>query len=424
MEENRAGTQEKKELYEYVNLPKNVRQIGVPLPGIKIYLEDYVITYLKQSFVNMEEFKIVILLGKKGTEEAENSIFLYGAIALEEEDILENGRIQRETWDHVYEVIHQSFSGVQVYGCACGVSVWNSDMESRIRKLQKEEFATQDRVMFLWDLCEKEEKIFIWQQGMVKEQSGYYIYFEKNPQMQDFMLDKQPKVESIDADYQDKVTDTMRHVIEEKEEDRQRKWQMFSYCGAVLAGVAILFGVHMMMDSTERIRNMEETVDALSEYVGKQREEVETMTRETKNAVQQIPFESQATGLSEGEREKKEKTGEMQAATNDPGRENSEAQAKEKASSENHSAETADNQVEQGSQSDSETKPDISEEMALQAMKKNAHSYIVQKGDTLSQIVWRQYHDFSYEKQVRKINGIKDADKIYEGQCILLPKGK
>ena len=51
-------------------------------------------------------------------------------------------------------------------------------------------------------------------------------------------------------------------------------------------------------------------------------------------------------------------------------------------------------------------------------------SYIVRKGDTLSQIVWKQYHDLSYEKKVKKANGLKDADEIYEGQCLVLPKYK
>lgn len=453
MEGNRTGTQEKTELYEYVKLPKNVRQIGVPLPGTKVYLEDYVITYLKQTFVNTDESRIAILLGKEGTEDAEHNIFLYGAIALDEEDILENGTIEKDTWDRVHEIIHRCFSGAQVFGWACGVNVWNSEMESRVRRLQKEEFAAEDRVLFLWDLCEKEEKIFTWQRGMVKELSGYYIYFEKNPQMQDFMLDKQQEVESIDADYQDRVTRSMRHVIEEKEEERQKKWQMISYCGAVAAGIAILFGVHMMIDSTARIKSMEKTVSALSEYVGHQQQEVETMSRQAKDAVKQIPFESQEAGKSADEEPEAKKTGEVLAAVNDSrdgkdgtvqatadaagtaGANQQEAgkqtevpggEIESSADVEGNDAQTVETsgkgQAAKGENGNSAGKMDISEEMAVKAMKKNAQSYIVQKGDTLSQIVWRQYHDFSYEKQVRKINGISDADKIYEGQCLLLPR--
>lgn len=48
-------------------------------------------------------------------------------------------------------------------------------------------------------------------------------------------------------------------------------------------------------------------------------------------------------------------------------------------------------------------------------------SYIVRTGDTLSQIVWKQYHSFYYLDKVMKANNIKNSDKIYEGDCIILP---
>ena len=37
MEETINGTKEEKNIYKYSEFPKNVRQIGVPLPGQKIY---------------------------------------------------------------------------------------------------------------------------------------------------------------------------------------------------------------------------------------------------------------------------------------------------------------------------------------------------------------------------------------------------
>ncbi|MDE6568422.1 MAG: LysM peptidoglycan-binding domain-containing protein [Lachnospiraceae bacterium] len=48
-------------------------------------------------------------------------------------------------------------------------------------------------------------------------------------------------------------------------------------------------------------------------------------------------------------------------------------------------------------------------------------TYIVRKGDTLSQIVWKQYHSFAYMDRIQRINQIEDTDRIYVGQCILLP---
>jgi nucleoid-associated protein YgaU len=391
MEETRTGAKEKKQ-YEYREYPRNVRQIGVPLPGRKVYLEDYVITYLKQCFVCTSESKIVILLGKNGEEKVEEGIFVYGAIALEEEKFLEEGTIGKAVWDKVYETIHKNFSGARVLGWACGVSVWNSQTDHQVRKLQKEEFAKENQVLFLWDLSEKEEKIFLWQHKMLKEMSGYYVYFEKNPQMQEFMLDK-PETESVESNYQDTVTRTMRHVMEEKDE-RRKNLQMLSYCGAIAAGVALVFGVHMMLDSTTRIKKMEKTVSTLSEYVGSQQETMEVLSSETENKVTDIPFENQSTSepsATTGKKEKRKKNSEKKKTENTSAKEDSQSQ------------ETEETSV---------------------ASKQQTQSYLVKKGDTLSQIVWRQYHDLSYEKKVKEVNGLKNADEIYEGQCLILPKYK
>ena len=48
--------------------------------------------------------------------------------------------------------------------------------------------------------------------------------------------------------------------------------------------------------------------------------------------------------------------------------------------------------------------------------------YRVKAGDTLSQIVWRQYHNLACIAMVRDVNHIKDDDKIQEGQFLLLPE--
>ena len=188
MEETRKKAKEEF-IYEYKTYPKNVRQIGVPLPGYKIYLEDYVITYLKQNFMHAQEPVLIVLFGKKGQDDAQNTAFVYGAMQIGQQDILEQGRIGQEIWQEIYQSAGQAFPGAEVLGWACGMPAWNSEMDKQVRRLQKAEFAREEQALFLWDLSEKEEKLFVWQRGMLKEMSGYYIYFEKNPQMQNFMLE-------------------------------------------------------------------------------------------------------------------------------------------------------------------------------------------------------------------------------------------
>ncbi len=50
--------------------PKNIRQIGVTLPTDKIYIEDYVMTYIKQlSDVLSEEKRVLALVGWNSDED-------------------------------------------------------------------------------------------------------------------------------------------------------------------------------------------------------------------------------------------------------------------------------------------------------------------------------------------------------------------
>lgn len=433
MEETTNGAKEEKNIYEYNKYPKNVRQIGVPLPGQKIYLEDYVITYLKQCFVHAQEPVVVLLLGKYGEQEAKEAVFLYGAMALEEEKILEKGGIEQETWDQVHQSIAENFPEAQVLGWACGVPMWSSNVDSQVRRLQKKEFARENRTLFLWDLSEKEEKIFLWQRSMLKEMSGYYVYFEKNPQMQNFMLDS-TEPESIDGDYKDTVTVSMRHVIEEKEEHK-KNMQLLAYCAAVAAGIALLFGVHTMLDSTARIRKMEQTVDTLTEYVGKQQEDVAAMSRQAQNTedtVKEIPrqsAESVQTTDASSRRKTTEQSGEaVQQGDDNAGTAQSGADKRDKKEIDTKtSPENGTDQKPTGagkSAAGTESKQSAGSRAEKTSIGSGTQSYIVRKGDTLSQIVWRQYHDLSYEKKIKKANGLKDADAIYEGQCIVLPDYK
>ena len=440
MSEKQAGTKEEKKLYEYTEYPKNIRQIGVPLPGTRVFLEDYVITYLKQSFMNITQSRIAILLGKPGYDQAKEGLFTYGAITLKKDDLLECGEIPEETWEFIYETIHHDFPGAQVLGWACGLGLWNSELDSRIKKLQKKAFKQENQIVFLWDLSEKEEKIFLWQNQMLRELSGYYIYYEKNPQMQNFMLDKPEETKSIDADYEDTVTASMRQVFDEKEVGR-RRIQILSYCGAVAAGIAVLFGVHMMMDSTERIKEMEKTVAVLSEYVGKQQEEVTAMAQQTQDSVNEIAFENtqkeEKTALSEQNKKKQdEESNEVdKSEASQSGKDAEDSQSED--SDESAGSSLSGKDVEESRSSDStgssqsgESEKNAgdaleqAEEVAVSGVKKQAQSYIVQKGDTLSQIVWRQYHDISYEKKIKEFNNITNEDEIYVGQCILLPQYK
>ena len=66
-------------------LPKNVRQIGNVSDNPKIYVEDYVDTYLNQLREKAREQPVgVILTGELLKLEDENAVFVSGAVQMKE----------------------------------------------------------------------------------------------------------------------------------------------------------------------------------------------------------------------------------------------------------------------------------------------------------------------------------------------------
>ncbi len=421
MEETMHGTKDKinkESYYEFQEFPKNIRQIGVPMPGKRIYIEDYVVTYLKQSFAEMQDSRIVVLLGTRGKEEAAGGFFIYGGIALPIDNTLEHSDFSKAMWDKLHQQIHESFSGAQILGWACGISLWNSEIDRKVRKIHKEQFSSGDSILFLQDMSEKEEKLFLWEYGILKEMPGYYIFFEKNAQMQDFMLiGNEP--ESIDADYKDVVTTNVRQVISNKEEVKRRKLQLLGYGITGVAVLAILLGINMLMQSTAKINSMEKTVDALSQYVSEQKEDqdVGAAPRQTERAKEQQEEEKgsqEASGGRQDSQNSQDGQNNQDSQNSQDGQDNKEG-GKEEGRQDLQSSAKPD---EKGKDKPVQTGIPATVGMKGQS---GMQSYIVKRGDTLSQILWKQYHTMDYENEVKELNQIKNSDKIYEGQRLLLP---
>ena len=186
---------------------------------MKIYIEDYVMTYIHQIFNEKQEKAIIVFLGKRGKEQASGCVFIYGAISAKC-DIMEGPKeFTASKWNQIYKEIHDNFPAAQMLGWGCGVNMWNSKADASVRQIHGKYFSEDGKILFVTDISEKEEKIFVWHDGNLVEQSGFVAYYEKNPQMQDYMLKGKAK-NSMESSYQDNVTENMRNVIKEKEDKR------------------------------------------------------------------------------------------------------------------------------------------------------------------------------------------------------------
>ena len=66
-----------------MELPKNITQIGEADKSCKIYVEDYVMSYMKQMNRFAEDKEMAVALyGRRSMEQAVSYIFVYGACKL------------------------------------------------------------------------------------------------------------------------------------------------------------------------------------------------------------------------------------------------------------------------------------------------------------------------------------------------------
>lgn len=399
------------ENYVFDRLPGNIRQMGECADSTKIYIEDYVMTYIRQIFVDKHEKSIVILLGRHGIKEAENCNFIYGAISVEC-DLGENVMsLDSEKWNSIYESMHRNFPEADILGWGCGVCMWNSKMDAAIKQIHKKYFAREGMVLFVSDITEHEEKMFEWNDSQFTEKSGFIVYYEKNPQMQDFMI-SEGSAKSIEAGYQDKVTENVRKVIEKNKKNKVIQTKHVA-CGIGLIMMVVLFlGVNVLIESVGKIENLENSMSNVEGYINSKQAE-ETISdknnwfypsatpavKNTKQDLQQVISNVDATAVP--------KQTAAQKTSNKVKRNRTNKRNRRKAGR---------------TTSTSSAKPASSDRMTNKDYRGDYQSYVVSSGDTLSQIVWKQYHSFDYLKGVMKANGITDSDRIYEGECIILPE--
>lgn len=114
-----------------------------------------------------------------------------------------------------------------VLALVCGTVKWTSRFVIfRKNNLEK------DAGSYSWQTYRKRRKSLFLEDGAFEELSGYYIYFAKNPQMQEYMLREQKEI-SGEADYEDEVTDAIRSTIRQKK-TRQERMQMVAWSAGVI----------------------------------------------------------------------------------------------------------------------------------------------------------------------------------------------
>lgn len=372
-------------------IPRNVRQIGNISGGPKIYVEDYVDTFFGQISDQTEEIRGAFLIGEMEDKEHPDYIYITGAIQMYE--LKRDGntfQITEETWKNAYEDCKRYFGNATIVGWFVSAPGIPAEINDEVIRTHENAFPNTYSIFVMRDLREKEDYFYVNKFNDLMKVSGYYIYYEKNPAMQNYMIASRRKNGlTISESVEDRAAKSFRNLIRTKGEleDQKQSIHFMRIASSFLILVMLVMGI-TMMNNYDKIQSVQKSLEALTESAQSEQEAKRV-------SVDRTPSVGLKKELEEHAVEKKEINKEDAAAKS--GEKITEEKTKQEASD---WKEGAAEELEEGSQGD---------------------IYVVRKGDTLLSISRKVYGTDENIASICKINGLKENDFIYVGQKLLLP---
>ena len=370
--------------------PKNVKQIGNVCDEPKIYVEDYVDTYLNQLRERAQSEPVgAVLTGEILKMDGVDVVYVAGALKLH--DIGVEGTeitISDEAWRQMKEEKKRFFSGQDLVGwCLIGEGQ-PGVLIQRIQKVHGR-FFKKNNTVFMWrDAALEEEELYANKFKELMQIGGHYIFYEKNPSMQNYMINMRKKIGVTPSEVvEDRAAKDFRSAVKEKREYKEhRQNARFAYAVSVaLVLVVLVIGVSTI-NNYDKMESVQDSLETLSQSVTRPQAK-ETRVEEVKQETSSERPEKNDVEIKEEAVEAKEEAGEEKEET----------------------------QADEG-----EKKEQDADTPDLQS-RSEAGYYIVQKGDTLDKISIKVYGSRGRVDDICRMNGLSDGNLIIIGQKLLLP---
>lgn len=387
----KEDTTEQEAAQESFSMPRNVRQIGLANGDYRIYIEDYVYTFLCSLAEDEKpegQGSVAVLTGEIQWTADMTCIFIKGAIAADGmEAAAEHIDFSEKLWQKLQEDKDQYFPEQEIVGWFFAQPQIAMEITELFVKVHLRHFGGE-KILMLMDPGEREDAFFRYDGGMMAKLSGYYIYYEKNSQMQTYMIERSQKEGGEASEkVEDRAVRNFRKIIDSKnpEERGEEKTSAFSYAATVCLALAVLVaGVGFYRNQQKKTEVPEDyraasasvvqITPAVTEPVQTQEAvrgtpvPTETTQKREKISITPEPRSSKKQSVSEATQKKDNKTEETSAAAGNPG-----------------------------------------------------ETYVIRPGDTLYQISLNRYGTVAAMEQICALNGISANEIIYPGQVIVLP---
>nr|WP_207727574.1 MULTISPECIES: LysM peptidoglycan-binding domain-containing protein [Anaerostipes] len=373
-------------------MPKNIRQIGGPVGTTKVYIEDFVVTFLKALTTDKNTFvRGAILFGEKKSIDNETVIFIRGAVEGQNIELdLDETVFDDKVWREIYQKKERFFPDLEVIGWALSRMGFSVRLNDKIKKTHFENFPGDGKVLYMTDHLEGEDAFYVYRGQDLVRQSGYYIYYEKNPMMQEYLIERNQKLKEavsyetmLEAKRDEKIVRQFRTIVQEKQKSSRTKVMMkrLSSSAAMLL-VLILAGGMFYYSRLDNSSSFGDAIHGAVETMGKGVKDNVSMEEENKESgttTKQLPTSTEkADGTEAGTTADKKKT-------------------------------------ETGT-----TAATASTQKSAQSMARS-RTYVVKKGDSLVSISRRMYGSRKYMYKILDANKIGPKEHIYPGQKLIIP---
>lgn len=348
-----------------------------------IYIEDYVYTYIYQlAASDYTKESAAALIGQSYGETKE--ILIKGLIPINMERLQKDSEwIDPGVMEEVEVQRKSYFKDQQIIGWMHMQPGYGTMMTMKELKAHQDVFEGDGTVCMLVDAINKIEALFVYEEDELKEQTGYCMYYERNEDMQQFMLDH-PFNAAIKEEMKDNVVNQFREIGKmRKAEYMQRKNLNLTVMAASIILIA-LTAVIVKMN-------------------GDKGHEVTTIPDDTIVQASAPVFEEQAE-LPEMV------TGEEDVPGTEPVLEEETQQDGEKPDSIAEQDENED-------LTETETQNEVEQQDEV-----DYDTYIVEAGDTLADICYKQYGSAERSAEVAKFNNLDNTDHLYVGEELKMPK--
>ncbi|MCD7868842.1 MAG: LysM peptidoglycan-binding domain-containing protein [Clostridiales bacterium] len=268
-------------------LPRNVRQIGLADKNYRIYVEDYVYTFLgrltdmsvRGDQEKTEKGCLAILTGVVKWASGMTCLYVKGALNVEKTDVAaDHIAFTEEIWKQIHQEKEEYFPEDEIVGWFFADGQLTMSVPEAFERAHLKYFGGE-KVLMLMNPAEREDTFFRFENGTMVAQSGYYIYYEKNPHMQAYMVKLSQDTPSGGREETgDEAVKRFRRIIagkkkrekdivskeEENAEEMEESSSFFSYAATACLAVAIVaVGVNFYRNYRE-VQSLQQETEAIS----------------------------------------------------------------------------------------------------------------------------------------------------------------